>query len=143
MKAMALILAALMLFTVACGQLHQQHYEGAGAGAVIGGIAGALLDKKNPWRGGVIGAGLGAVFGATIADISTRGSREAYQSGRPVEYRTEDGRGYYRAEPASDYYYKDPYTKCRKVSEKVWENGKLVKDTVKEICESEKQERTY
>ncbi|MGC9046225.1 MAG: glycine zipper 2TM domain-containing protein, partial [Thermodesulfovibrio sp.] len=45
-----------MLFTVACGQLGQQHYEGAGAGAVVGGVAGALLDKKNPWRGGVIGA---------------------------------------------------------------------------------------
>ncbi|MGC8795952.1 MAG: glycine zipper 2TM domain-containing protein [Thermodesulfovibrio sp.] len=143
MKAVALVLAALMLFTVACGQLGQQHYEGAGAGAVVGGVAGALLDKKNPWRGGVIGAALGAVFGATIADISTRGSKEAYQSGKPVEYRTEDGRGLYKAEPVSDYYYKDPYTKCRKISEKVWENGKLVKDTVKEICESEKQERTY
>ncbi|MCX8034013.1 MAG: glycine zipper 2TM domain-containing protein [Thermodesulfovibrio sp.] len=143
MKKIAFILVVLMLFTISCGQLQQQHYEGAGIGALVGGVAGALLDKKNPWRGGVIGAGLGAVLGATIADISKRGSREAYQSGRPVEYRTEDGRGYYRAEPTSDYYYKDPYTKCRKVSEKVWEDGKLVKDTVKEICESEKQERSY
>lgn len=143
MKGVALAVAALMLFTVACGQLQQQHYEGAGAGAVVGGIAGALLDSKNPWRGGVIGAGLGAVLGATLADISVRGSREAYQSGKPVEYRTEDGRGYYRAEPVSDTYYKDPYTKCKKVSEKVWENGKLIKDTVKEVCESEKQERSY
>ncbi|MEJ5227312.1 glycine zipper 2TM domain-containing protein [Thermodesulfovibrio sp.] len=143
MKKIALLMSLLLLLTVSCGQLQQQHYEGAGAGAVVGGIAGALLDSKNPWRGGVIGAALGGVFGATIADISTRGSREAYQSGRPVEYRTEDGRGYYRAEPASDYYYKDPQTKCRKVSEKVWENGKLVKDSVKEVCESEKQERSY
>jgi len=142
MKLVALFLSVLMLFTVACG-MQQHHYEGAGAGAVVGGIAGALLDHKNPWRGGVIGAGLGAVLGATIADISVRGSREAYQSGRPVEYRTEDGRGYYRAEPVSDYYYRDPYTKCRKVSEKVWENGRLVKDTVKEVCESEKYERSY
>lgn len=143
MKVLALLISLMLLFTVACGQLQQQHYEGAGIGALVGGVAGALLDSKNPWRGGVIGAGLGAVFGATIADISTRGSREAYQTGQPVEYRTEDGRGYYRAEPTSDYYYKDPYTKCRKVSEKVWEDGKLVKDTVKEICESEKQERSY
>lgn len=143
MKILATLMVLMMFFTVACGQLQQQHYEGAGAGAVVGGIAGALLDSKNAWRGGVIGAALGAVFGATIADISTRGSRESYQSGRPVEYRTEDGRGYYRAEPTSDYYYKDPQTKCRKVSEKVWENGKLVRDTVKEICESEKQERSY
>lgn len=143
MKTAALLVAMLIIFTTACGQLSQYHYEGAGAGAVVGGVAGALLDKKNPWRGGVIGAGLGAVLGATLADISVRGSKEAYQSGKPVEYRTEDGRGYYRAEPTSDYYYKDPYTKCRKVSEKVWEDGKLVKDTVKEVCESEKAERTY
>ncbi|WP_028844336.1 glycine zipper 2TM domain-containing protein [Thermodesulfovibrio thiophilus] len=143
MKVLALMLALLMVFSVACGQLSQYHYEGAGTGAVVGGAAGVLLDKHNRWRGGVIGAGLGALFGATLADISVRGSREAYQSGGPVEYKTEDGRGYYKAEPASDYYYKDPSTKCRKVSEKVWEDGKLVKDTVKEICESEKQERIY
>lgn len=143
MRVLALFISLLLVFNVACGHLSQHHYEGAGAGALVGGAAGALLDRKNPWRGGVIGAALGAVFGATIADISTRGSREAYQSGRPVEYRTEDGRGYYRAEPMSDYYYKDPYTKCRKVSEKVWENGRLVKDTEKEICESEKIERRY
>lgn len=143
MKTLALLISLLMIFTVACGQLSYQHYEGAGAGAIVGGVAGALLDKKNPWRGGVIGATVGAVFGATIADISIRGSREAYQTGRPVEYRTEDGRGYYRAEPTTDYYYKDPYTKCRKVSEKIWENGKLIRDTVKEVCESEKRERSY
>ncbi len=143
MKGLALVLALLMFFTWSCGQLQTHHYEGAGAGAVVGGVAGALLDHKNPWRGGVIGAALGAVLGATIADISVRGSREAYQSGRPVEYRTEDGRGYYRAEPQSDYYYRDPYTKCRKVRERVWENDRLVKDTVKEVCESEKYERSY
>lgn len=143
MKKVALLMAFVILVTTACAGVGQHHYEGAGAGALVGGVAGALLDRKNPWRGGVIGAGLGAVFGATIADISTRGSREAYQSGRPVEYRTEDGRGYYRAEPTSDYYYKDPYTKCRKVTERVWENGKLVKETEKEICESEKVERRY
>ena len=143
MKVLAFLLSFILLLNVGCVTLQQHHYEGAGAGALVGGVAGALLDKKNPWRGGVIGAGLGAVFGATLADISTRGSREAYQTGRPVKYRTEDGRGYYRAEPASDIYYKGPHTKCRKVSEKVWENGKLVRDTVKEICESEKQERIY
>ncbi len=137
------LLVGAMLLAGACGQVSQQQYEGAAVGAVVGGIAGALLDSKNSWRGGVIGAGLGAVLGATLADISSRGSREAYQSGRPVEYRTEDGRGYYRAEPVGDYYYKDPYTKCRKVSERVYENGRLIKDTVKEICESEKYERRY
>lgn len=143
MKKLVPFVVFLVLFTTSCAPLGQHHYEGAGAGALVGGVAGALLDKKNPWRGGVIGAGLGAVFGATLADISTRGSREAYHSGRPVRYETADGRGVYQAEPVGGYYYKDPYTKCRKVSERVWENGRLVRDTEREICESEKVERRY
>ena len=135
-KGMAILLMLALLPLSACTQYH---YEGATAGGVIGGIAGAILDHKNPWRGGVIGAALGGVMGATIADISVRGSREAARSGRPVEYRTEDGRGVYRAEPG-EY---DARTKCRKVHEKVWEDGRLVKDTVKEVCEGTKYERGY
>jgi outer membrane lipoprotein SlyB len=136
-KTVSLILIlALLVLTFGCTQYHAQ---GAGAGAVIGGIAGALLDHKNPWRGGVIGGALGAVAGATITDISMRASREAAISGRPVEYKTEDGRGVYRAEPM-DY---NEQTKCRKVQERVWEDGRLVKDTIKEVCEGEKYERRY
>ncbi|MEW6116709.1 MAG: glycine zipper 2TM domain-containing protein [Nitrospirota bacterium] len=115
-------------------------WEGGAAGGLIGGIAGALLDHKNPWRGGVIGAGLGAIMGATIADISARGAQEAAQAGKPVEYRTERGRECYRAEPVSDVYYPNEYTRCRKVRERIWEDDRLVKDTVREICESEKTE---
>jgi hypothetical protein len=113
--------------------------RGAGVGGVIGGIAGALLDSKNPWRGGIIGGALGAIAGATLVDISMQGSQEAAQSGRPVEYRTEDGRGVYRAEPV-EY---DARTKCHKVHERVWEDGKLIKDQIREVCEGEKYERTY
>lgn len=141
LKKSALIAATLVVLVLNACATH--HYEGGAAGGLIGGIAGALLDSKNPWRGGVIGAGLGALAGATIADISVRGSREAYQSGKPVEYRTEDGRGRYRAEPVSDYYRPDEQTKCRKVRERTWENDRLVKDTVKEVCEGEKFERRY
>jgi len=126
----------LMSVTFGCTQYHAQ---GAGAGAVLGGIAGALIDSRNPWRGGVIGGALGAVAGATITDISMRASREAAVSGRPVEYRTEDGRGVYQAEPL-EY---NAQTKCRKVQEKVWEDGRLVKDQVREVCEGEKVEPRY
>lgn len=135
---MVLVLSAFVLSSCA-----QHQYEGGTAGGLIGGVAGALLDRKNPWRGGIIGAGLGAVAGATISDISVRGSREAYRSGRPVEYRTEDGRGAYRAEPVGETYRPDEQTKCRKVRERTWDNDRLVKDTVKEVCEGEKYERRY
>jgi hypothetical protein len=140
-KRVLILLVTISLLSMSACARH--HYEGGAVGGVVGGVAGALLDHKNPWRGGVIGAGLGAVAGATIADISVRGSREAYTSGRPVEYRTEDGRGFYRAEPAGDYYRPDEHTKCRKVRERTWENDRLVKDTVREVCEGERYERRY
>ncbi len=121
------------------GSCTQYHYQGAAAGGAIGGLAGALLDDDNPWRGGVIGAALGAAFGATLADISVRGSREAARTGEPVQYKTDDGREVYRADPL-EY---DAETKCRKVRERVWREGKLVQDETREVCESEKYEKTY
>lgn len=131
-----IVILSLIGLTFSCTQYHAQ---GAGAGAAVGGIAGALLDRKNHWRGGVIGAALGALAGATFVDVSMRATREAAYSGRPVEYRTEDGRGVYRSEPL-DY---DARTKCRKVQERAWEDGNLVKDQIKEVCEGEKYERRY
>jgi hypothetical protein len=108
-------------------------------GAVVGGIAGALLDRHNPWRGGVIGGVLGGVAGRTITEISERAAREAYVSGRPVEYRTEDGRGVHRADPI-EY---NPSTRYSKIQERVWEDGRLIKDQIKEVCEGTKYERRY
>jgi hypothetical protein len=137
MKKIVVILLILTVLPIAaCTEYHTQ---GAVTGGAIGGITGAILDHRNPWRGGIIGMGLGAVAGATIADISLRGSQEAYRSGRPVEYRTEDGRGVYRGEPM-EY---DPYTRCRRIHERIWEDGRLVKDQVREVCESERYERRY
>jgi hypothetical protein len=130
---------ALLTMLLSCYATTPRTYEGAGAGAILGGVAGALIDHRNPWRGGLIGGALGAVAGATFVELSSRGAREAATAGRPVEYRTEDGRGVYRAEPM-EY---DGQTKCRKIHERAWEDGRLVKDQVKEICEGTKYERRY
>jgi len=131
-----IMVVALLTLAVGCTQYHAQ---GAAAGGAIGGIAGALLDRKNPWRGGVIGGALGAVMGATLTDISIRASKEAVASGKPVEYRTVDGHGVYRAEPVGY----DAKTRCHKVHERIWEDGKLIKDQIKEVCEGEKTEPRY
>jgi hypothetical protein len=138
-----IITSVILMITLSALGCTPYHAQGAGTGAAVGGVAGAVLDHRNPWRGGVIGALLGAVAGATIADISVRGSQEAYQSNRPVEYQTDSGRGVYRAEPDSDYYEGNGHTRCRKIREKVWEDGRLVKDHVKEVCKSESYERRY
>ena len=131
---------AVLSMLFGCYATTPRTYEGAGVGAVVGGVAGALLDRHNPWRGGIIGGVLGGVAGATITELSARASREAYESGRPVEYQTENGRGVYRAEPMGY----DSRTRCRKIHERTWEDGRLVKDHVKEICESTRyDERRY
>lgn len=132
MKAMILVLG--LMFATGCATVKPtstRTYEGAAVGAAAGGVAGALLDRQNPWRGGVIGAAIGAVAAGTLTEISVRASREAAQANQPVEYRTDDGRGVYRAQPARY----NPHTRCRTIHEQVWEDGRLVTDSYKEICE--------
>ena len=138
MKKMISLIAVLALLVVVAG-CTQHHARGAGVGGAVGGVAGAMLDSSNPWRGGVWGAVLGAIAGASLTEVSMQGSREAAQANRPVEYRTSDGRGRYEAYPV-DY---NVQTKCHKVQERVWEDGRLVKDQVKEVCEGEKREQRY
>ena len=140
LRKLSLFVALLSLFVWGCAEYYSQPgtVQGGAVGAGVGGLAGALLDS-NPWRGGVIGAALGGVLGATLGQISDRGAREAAANNRPVEYRTTDGRGYYRAEPEGY----NPQTKCHKVHEKVYENGRLVRDHIKEVCEGTKQEQRY
>lgn len=133
------IIALILMSLMAAGGCTTYQTQGGTAGGAMGGIAGALLDSRNPWRGGVIGAALGALAGATISEVSVRGAREAAEAGQPVEYRTENGRGYYHAEPAGE----DRHTKCRKVRERIYENDRLVKDRIREVCEGEKYERNY
>ncbi|RJQ16390.1 MAG: glycine zipper 2TM domain-containing protein [Nitrospiraceae bacterium] len=136
-KIISLLMVLAFLFMVAgCTQYGAR---GGGVGGAVGGVAGALLDRSNPWRGGVIGAVLGAIAGATLTEVSSQASREAVRTDRPVEYRTTDGRGVYQAYPL-DY---DEKTKCHKVQERAWEDGKLIKDQIKEVCEGEKREKKY
>ncbi len=127
---------ALLVFTLGCTQ---HHARGSGMGAAIGGVTGAMLDRNNAWRGGVIGAVLGAIAGASVAEISTQASQDAVRENRPVEYRTTDGRGVYRADPL-DY---NAQTKCHKVQERVWEDDQIVKNQIKEICEGDRTEQKY
>jgi len=138
MKKFISLILALSLLGIAVG-CTQYHAQGAGIGGAVGGVAGALLDRRNPWRGGVIGAALGAIAGASLTEVSMQATQEAVQQNRPVEYRTSDGRGRVEAYPV-DY---DEKTKCHKVQERIWEDGRLVKDQIKEVCEGQKTERRY
>jgi len=104
-------------------------YQGAGAGAAVGAGAGALIDKNNRWRGAVLGAALGAVLGGTLTEISSRASREAAAEGRPVSYASTDGWQRVDAYPQGT----SPRG-CRQVQERIYQNGQLVREQMREIC---------
>ena len=131
-----------LLFGLTGGCATQQGYQGAGVGAVLGGVSGALIDRKNPWRGGAIGAGIGALFGGTISDLAAKAANEAAQKAayenRAVRAETRDGYTII-AEPAGI----SQQTKCKKVRERIWKDGKELGDKVVEVCEGESLTNTY
>jgi hypothetical protein len=127
-KLPVIFLFPFILATAGCTTYQAQ---GGATGGAMGGIAGALLDHENPWRGGVIGATPGTLAGATISEVSVRGARQAAATDRPVEYTTENGRGVYHAEPVRS----DVHSRCKKVRERVFQDGRLIKDAVREVCE--------
>ncbi|MBI2461057.1 MAG: glycine zipper 2TM domain-containing protein [Candidatus Rokubacteria bacterium] len=133
--ALAVILSLVTLTVGACATTQSpvttgRTYEGATAGGVLGAVAGALIDKKNRWRGAVIGGALGAVFGGTVTEISARASREAAQQNRPVSYQTTDGFQRVEAEPVGT-----TPRGCRQVRERIYQEGQLVRDEVREVCQ--------
>lgn len=125
-----------LFFYTSCSKYGQ---TGAGVGAGVGAAAGALIDKENRWRGAVIGGALGGIFGGTIGEMTDHAAREAAREGKPVVYQSEDG--YRRVEATPQSY--NEQTNCHKVRERVWEGGELVKDQVREVCESEQSKPTY
>jgi hypothetical protein len=98
----------------------QRTYEGAAVGGALGSVAGILIDNDNRWRGALIGGLLGAAIGGTVTEISSRAAREAAYEGRPVVYQSQDGFQRVEATP---------------VRERIWQDDKLVKDEIREVCE--------
>lgn len=141
MKTMVTSLCAVLMLSlgILVSGCTPYHAQGVSTGAAIGATAGAIVDHRNPWRGGVVGGLIGALAGATISDVGYRGGQEAYNHDRPVEYYTDDRRGRYYAEPRGY----NERTKCKKIREKVWEDGRLIKDGEREICEGHKYEQRY
>jgi hypothetical protein len=123
-----LLLSMALMAATSCDFFRSGGGTKTGDAAAGGGKA--ILDRGNSWRGGVIGNITGVVNGATISDVSTRGARQSAMADKPVIYTTKDGRGTYFAEPAGP---KDR-ANCRKIREKIYENGFLISDRTREIC---------
>jgi len=112
-------------------------YKGAGVGAVGGASIGALLDKKDPWRGAVIGGAIGTVIGASFGKIVDDATQEAAETNRQVVYRKDNM--VVEATPIAS----NKHTHCKKVRKRIWKNGRLIRDEIQEVCEAEKEENIY
>ena len=99
--------------------------EGALVGGATGAVAGALLDS---WRGGVIGGVIGVVAGATLGHIMDRAARESAQHNKPVTYTSQNGAQRVQTQPVGRT------GDCQIIKEKYYENGQLVRETERRVC---------
>ena len=63
-----LVLGLILILAAGCATY--QGAQGAAVGTALGGVSGALIDHRNPWRGAVIGGGIGAIVGGTLGEIA-------------------------------------------------------------------------
>ncbi len=81
-SAAMLTLASLVLVTGCATMNEHRTATGAVAGGLIGGGAGALIDKDNPWRGALIGTAAGSLLGAGVGHVLQK-QKEAFDR---IEY---------------------------------------------------------
>lgn len=124
-------LAALLSLAGCASDPHTQNQvmKTGALGGVIGGIAGALINSGNPWQGGAIGAALGASIAGGTAYIASQASHQAAQTQQPVAYQHYDTRQRVESYPQGQ----GPGN-CRKVIEKYYEKGRLVKTVERDVC---------
>ncbi len=135
----ALFLSAALLSS--CATESENVALGTAAGAAIGASV-----SKNKWKGAVIGGILGAALGEAFHQIQQQAINEAVREQRPVAYQRKTSNGWQRveAEPiSSPYYSPKQHTTCQKVHVRIIENGRLVKDRIKEVCKGVKETNEY
>lgn len=134
MKKCPLFIFSLTLFFlfVSCAHYPPDRYNtqvgaavGAGTGALIGQAIGG--NTQSTLIGLTAGTILGALVGNAV-DQDYQAAKDAAQYGKPVIYYDKSG----HAVEAIPEETKD--ANCQKVRKRIWEDGKLVKETVEEVC---------
>jgi uncharacterized protein YcfJ len=140
-KPLLLSLLLLLLIT-SCATVPEDRYntqKGAAIGAGIGALLGQAIGRDT--EGTLLGAGIGTVVGAiagNAVDQDYQAARDAAALNKRVIYVDRNGRAV-EAFPVQD----SQETNCRKITKRQWDNGRLVSETVEEICEGEKKTREY
>ena len=122
-----LIIGAFLTVTFGCAT-HTQ--RGAGIGAGAGTIASVIAGKKGSTAALLImgGALLGGAIGSVMDEQARQASMQSQNYNKTVMVVEE--------EPSSK-------TDCTKVTKRRWKNGKMIGETIEEICEGRKSSTIY
>jgi hypothetical protein len=133
-----ILILTLSFFFVSCAYYpYYPYYPPDGyhtqAGAVVGAGTGALIGQAigGNTESTLAGLAAGTILGALVgnaADQYYQAARASALYGKPVIYYDKNGRA------VEAYPERTKGTNCQKVRKRIWENGKLVKETVEEVC---------
>ena len=124
------LLATFLTGCAAIDEMGSGTKTGAGIGALTGGVAGAIINSKNPWMGGVIGAATGAVVGGVIGNISERAANESAKNDKSTQWdrTTDDGT---REKVVAEYLGVEGSSELVKL--KYYRDGRLVREEIKRV----------
>lgn len=128
-----ILLLILPFFLISCATIPPDRYN-TQKGAAIGAGAGALMGQAigRNTEGTLIGLAAGTILGALVGnavDQDYQAARDAAQYNKPVILYDKSGHAVEAIpEGGSD----NP--NCQRIRKRVWEDGKLIKETVEETC---------
>ena len=137
-----ILLISIMLLSTSCATTQPDRYNtqrGAMIGAGIGALMGQAIGRDT--EGTLLGAGIGTLVGAiagNAVDQEHQAARDAARLNKRVVYLDKKGHAV-EAIPVQN----DQQTNCRKITKRQWDNGRLISETVEEICEGEKTSGEY
>ena len=131
---MVILTLILSVLLVSCAHYPPDRYN-TQAGALTGAGMGALIGQAigGNTQGTLIGLAAGTILGALVGnavDQDYQAARDAAQYGKPVIYYDKDGHAVEAIPEGSNN------ANCQQVRKRVWENGKMLKETVEEVCTS-------
>ena len=132
----------IIVINYGCAGRNYDRYNtqrGAFIGAGVGALSGAAIGHDG--EGALIGAAVGTLLGAiagNAVDQERAAAREAALTNKRIVYYDDRDRAL-EAVPGPF----DQHTSCRKVTKREWDRGQLVRETVEEICEGEKESSDY
>jgi hypothetical protein len=131
---MVILTLILSVLLVSCAHYPPDRYN-TQAGAVTGAGMGALIGQAigRNTQGTLIGLAAGTIIGALVGnaiDQDYQAARDAAYYNKPVIYYDKNGHAVEAIPEGTN----NP--NCQKVRKRVWENGKMTKETVEEVCSS-------